>query len=173
MKRMTTTHWSAVLAFAVCAVLAGHQAQADGKKKRTGTNTFLSEIQKNTSAVGDVPGHVISQQVALQRTTKASDPMFQDMQLIDYGQYDESAGTGTHRGYSVGTLKDGSVSPARYEGSHKTTTKADGSWEWTAEGKYWLLPGTGKTKNAKGEGVYKCKVTAVGGGCDWEEESEY
>ena len=173
MKRVSTGRVAAVIAIAVSIVLAASQAQADGKKKRSGTNTFVSQIQKNASPVGDVPGHEIAQQIALQHTTKASDPMFMDMQVTDYGQVDEIAGTGTHRGYSMGILKDGSSSPTRYEGPHKTTVKADGTWEAAYEGKYWLLPGTGKTKNAKGEGTYKCKYTAAGGACDWEEESEY
>ena len=173
MKRVSTSRLAAVIAIAISFAFAASHAQADGKKKRSGTNTFVSQIQKNTSAVGDVPGHEISQQIGLELTTKSSDPMFMGMQLTDYGQYDEIAGTGTHRGYSMGVLKDGSSNPARYEGTHKTTVKADGTWEWTSEGKYWLLPGTGKTKNAKGEGIYKCKITAAGGACDWEEESEY
>lgn len=153
--------------------LIAEQAQADSKRKRSGTNTFLSTIQKNTSAVGDIPGHEIAQQIILQRTTKSSDPIHSDMQLTDFGQVDEVGGTGTHRGYSIGILKDGSTSPARYEGTHKTTIKADGSWEGTGEGKYWLLPGTGKMKNAKGEGTYKCKYLPDISVCDWEEESEF
>ena len=150
MRHLSTGRFATVVVIAVSIAFAASQAQADGKKKRTGTNTFVSQIQKNASPVGDVPGHEIAQQIALQHTTKSSDPMFMDMQLTDYGQVDETAGTGTHRGYSMGVLKDGSSSPARYEGTHKTTIKADGTWEAIFEGKYWLLPGTGKTKKAIG-----------------------
>lgn len=173
MNHVSFRRFAALVAIIVSASLATAPAQADGKRKRSGTNTFVSTLQKNTSAVGDVPGHEISQQIALQRTTKSSDPVYSDMQLTDFGQVDEVAGTGTHRGYSMAVLKDGSSSPARYEGTHKTTVKADGSWDSIFEGKYWLLPGTGKMKNVKGEGTYKCKYTADGGACDWEEESEY
>lgn len=160
-------------ALVVCVSLVAGPSMADGKRKRSGTNTFLSTLQKNTTSVLGVPGQEISQQIALQKTTKSTDPVFLDMQLTDMGQTEEVAGTGTHRGYSTGILKDGSVAPSRYEGTHKTTVKADGSWEYIGEGKYWLLPGTGKMKNAKGEGTYRCKFNAVGGTCDWEEESEY
>jgi hypothetical protein len=173
MTQVSFRRFAALVAIALGVSLATAPAQADSKRKRSGTNTFVSTLQKNTSAVGDVTGHEISQQVALQRTTKASDPVFMDMQLTDIGQVDEVAGTGSHRGYSMAVLKDGSSSPARYEGTHKTTVKADGSWDTSLEGKYWLLPGTGKMKNVKGEGTYKCKYTAAGGACDWEEESEY
>ena len=173
MKRVSTSRVAAVIAIAVSIVLAASQAQADGKRKRSGTNVSLSVLQKNTSAVGDVPGHEVAQQVTIQHTTKSSDPIFVGQQVTSFDQVDETAGNGTHRGYSMGALKDGSNGPTRYEGTHKTTVKADGAWEWIGEGKYWLLPGTGKLKNQKGEGTYKCKITAEGGGCDWEEESEY
>ena len=173
MSHVSFRRFAALVAIMVGVSLATAPAQADGKRKRSGTNTFVSTLQKNTSAVGDVPGHEISQQIALQRTTKSSDPALLDMQLTDFGQVDEVAGTGNHRGYSMAVLKDGSSSPARYEGTHKTTVKADGSWDSIFEGKYWLLPGTGKMKNVKGEGTYKCKYTVDGGACDWEEESEY
>ncbi len=173
MKQVTFRRSVALVAIMVGVSLATAPAQADGKRKRSGTNTIVSTLQKNTSAVGDVPGHEISQQITLQRTTKSSDPVYSDMQLTDFGQVDEVAGTGTHRGYSMGVLKDGSTSPARYEGTHKTTVKADGSWEGRGEGKYWLLPGTGKMKNVKGEGTYKCKYLPDVSSCDWEEESEY
>jgi hypothetical protein len=173
MNRVLFRRFAALVVVMVGVSLVVEQAQADSKRKRSGTNTFLSTLQKNTSAVGDVPGHEISQQIILQRVTKSTDPVLLDMQLTDLGQVDEVAGTGTHRGYSMGVLKDGSSSPSRYEGTHKTTVKADGSWEGTGEGKYWLLPGTGKMKNAKGEGTYKCKYTPENSTCDWEEESEY
>ena len=173
MNQVSFRRFAALVAVMVGVSLAAGPAQADSKRKRSGTNTFLSTLQKNTSAVGDVPGHEISQQIILQRVTKSTDPVLLDMQLTDLGQVDEVAGTGTHRGYSMGVLKDGSTSPSRYEGTHKTTVKADGSWEGTGEGKYWLLPGTGKMKNAKGEGTYKCKYTPESSTCDWEEESEY
>ena len=173
MKRVSTGRLAAIVAIACSIALAVTQAQADSKRKRSGTNVSVSVLQKNTSAIGDVAGHEVAQQVTLQHTTKSSDPNFVGQQITNFDQVDETAGTGTHRGYSMGVLKDGSSSPARYEGTHKTTVKADGAWEWAGEGKYWLLPGTGKMKNQKGEGTYKCKFTAEGGGCDWEEESEY
>ena len=173
MNHVSFRRFAALVAIIVSASLATAPAQADGKRKRSGTNTFISTLQKNASAITDVPGHEISQQIALQRTTKLSDPALLDMQITDFGQVDEVAGTGTHRGYSMAVLKDGSSSPTRYEGTHKKTVKADGSWDSVFEGKYWLLPGTGKMKNVKGEGTYKCKYTADGSACDWEEESEY
>lgn len=41
------------------------------------------------------------------------------------------------------------------------------------EGKREWVGGTGKFKNLKGGGIYQCKVTAEGGGCNWEGEAEY
>ena len=173
MKRVSTGRLAAILAIAVSIAFAASHAQADSKRKRSGTNTFVAKIQKNTSAVGDVPGHEISQQVASWRGAKSTDPIFVDRQIVDFNQTDETAGTGTHRGYTVETFKDGSLSYLRYEGTHKTVTQPDGTWDYTCEGKYWLLPGTGKMKNQKGEGTYRCKFNADGGTSDWEEESEY
>jgi hypothetical protein len=173
MNHVSFRRFAALVAVMVSVSLVAGQAQADGKRKRSGSNTFVATLQKTTSAVGDVPGHEISQQIAVWHGTKSSDPIFVDRQITDLGQADENAGTGTHRGYTHETLKDGSLSTARYEGTHKTVTKSDGSWEYTCEGKYWLLPGTGKLKNQKGEGTYRCKFNADGGTSDWEEESEY
>jgi hypothetical protein len=173
MNHVSFRRFTALVAIMVGVSLATAPAQADSKRKRSGTNIFVATLQKSISAVGDVPGHEISQQTNVSRGTKTSDPIFLDRQIMEFIQTDEIAGTGTHRGYSHETLKDGSTSPVRFEGTHKTVTKSDGSWEYTCEGKYWLLPGTGKLKNQKGEGTYRCKFNADGGTSDWEEESEY
>ena len=133
--------------------LVAGQAQADSKRKRSGTNISVSTLQKNTSAVGDVPGHELTQQITTARTTKSTDPVWVNQVVTNFDQLDENAGTGTHRGYSMGVLNDGSNAPVRYEGNHKTTTKTDGSLEWLGDGKYWLLPGTGKMKNKRGRNI--------------------
>jgi hypothetical protein len=90
-----------------------------------------------------------------------------------YEQSDSVAGTGTHRGYFRRLHKNGDTTYGSYEGMHKTTVKEDGSSEPTWEGTYKLTGGTGKFKNAKGEGTYRGKVTAEGAFTEWEGEAEY
>jgi hypothetical protein len=105
MKHVSFRRFAALVAITVGVSLVTAPAQADSKRKRSGTNTIVSTLQKNTSAITDVPGHENSQQIALQRTTKSSDPALLDMQITDFGQVDEVAGTGTHRGYSIARAK--------------------------------------------------------------------
>lgn len=90
-----------------------------------------------------------------------------------YGQSDQTAGSGSHRGYAVYHHKNGDDSYTKYEGTHKRVTKEDGAWESTSEGKAQFVGGTGKFKNIKGISTYNCKFMAEGGGCNVEWEVEY
>ncbi len=142
------------------------------KHKQSGRNTFEHEISRTTSAIADVPGHQLVHATSIYSQT-SSDPDFQGTVIRDFSQSDEINGTGKFRGYADQTHKNGDKSYWQYEGSQKTMTKADGSWELTAETRFWAVGGTGKFKALKGGGTGTCRFTPEGGYCDWKGEHEY
>jgi hypothetical protein len=72
---------------------------------------------------------------------------------------DQVDGSGTHSGTAVNTLKSGDELYQTFSGTHKTTTKPDGSWEVNYQGVSTITGGTGKYKNAKGKLNYKGRIT--------------
>jgi hypothetical protein len=72
---------------------------------------------------------------------------------------DQIEGSGTHSGTAVDTLKDGDEIYQTFSGIHKTTTKANGSWEVNYHGVSIITGGTGPYKNAKGKLNYKGRIT--------------
>lgn len=72
---------------------------------------------------------------------------------------DQIEGSGTHSGSAVNTLKTGDEIYQVFNGTHKTTTKADGSWEVNYQGVSIINGGTGPYKNAKGKLNYKGRIT--------------
>jgi hypothetical protein len=146
--------------------------RAAEKKKFTTTTKAKQTISSTTLYPANVPNHEIVQSVVV-RTVTSSDPDFNGMEVIVYGQMDSVAGNGSHRGYATLRDKNGNEVYTKYEGTHKTMAKEGGTWERTSEGKSQVTGGTGKFKNIKGNTTYKCKFTAEGGGCDTEYEVEY
>jgi hypothetical protein len=151
-------------------------AQAAEKKKLMGTNKQGPPISRTVMppVPGDDPKHELDALVIYRDTTTSSDPDHDGTEQIRWEQVDEVAGTGTHRGYFRRLFKNGDTDYGTYEGTHKTTVKADGSWETTTwEGTWKVIGGTGKFKNIKGGGTYRGKATAQGSSTDWEGEVEY
>jgi hypothetical protein len=103
----------------------------------------------------------------------SSDPDFSGVVCTTYNQADQVVGMGSHKGYEDCLYKNGDHSYLKYEGTHKTITQGDGSWEATWEGSFQYTGGTGKFKNLKGNGTYKGKATPEGAGSNWEIEVEY
>jgi hypothetical protein len=147
-------------------------ANAAEKRKQSGRNTFEYEISRTVSAIGDAAGHQLVHATAVFSQT-SSDPDFQGTVIRDFNHADEVNGNGKSRGYSDQTHKNGDKTFWEYEGTHKTNTKADGSWEVTSQSRYWAVGGTGKFKGIKGGGTATCRFTAEGGACDWQGEHEY
>jgi hypothetical protein len=147
-------------------------AQAAEKKKFSGTNHEPQTISQTVVSPGDVPKHELVLNVRRYATT-SSDPEWNETEEMNYGQSDQVAGTGTHRGYFRRFHKNGDTTYGTYEGTHQTTVKADGSWEAISEGKWQFTGGTGKFKHIKGSGTYRGKATAQGRSTDWEGEVEY
>ena len=72
-----------------------------------------------------------------------------------YDRDDQIDGTGTHSGVASDVLKSGDGIYQTFSGTHKTTTKADGSWEVNYQGVSIISGGTGPYKNAKGKLNYR------------------
>lgn len=72
---------------------------------------------------------------------------------------DQIDGSGSHTGVAADILQTGEEIYQSFSGTHKTTTKADGSWEVIYEGDSIISGGTGKYKKARGKIHYKGRVT--------------
>jgi hypothetical protein len=149
-------------------------AQAAEKKKIMGTNKHGPLISRTVVPLGpgDDPKHELVVLSIRRDTTTSSDPDHDGTEQTVYEQVDQVAGTGTARGYFVRLFKNGDTDYGPFEGTFKTTVKADG-WETTWEGTWKVIGGTGKFKNIKGGGTYRGKATAEGASSDWEGEVEY
>jgi hypothetical protein len=151
-------------------------AQAAEKKKVMVTQKWGPPISRTVvpPGPGDDPKHELVVLAIYRATTTSPDPDFNEMEHIAYEQADEVAGTRTHRGYFRNLHKNGDTDYGTYEGTVKTTVKADGSWETTTwEGTWKSLGGTGKFKNIKGSGTYRGKATAQESLGEYEGEVEY
>jgi hypothetical protein len=157
---------------ALVVVSLSFSTQAGEKKKIMGTDKAGPPISRTVVFPGDDPKHELA--LTIRRdTTTSSDPDWNATETMNYGQTDQVAGTGTHRGYVIRLFKNGDTDYSSYEGTHKTTLKEDGSWERTWEGTWKETGGTGKFKNIKGEGTYRGKATAEGASTEFEGEVEY
>jgi len=86
--------------------------------------------------------------------TTSPDADWNEVPVINYGQSDLVAGSGTVSGYAVRTHKNGDKTYYKYQG--KLTTVAEGGTTYTiGEGTVDLIGGTGKFANAKGSGTWK------------------
>lgn len=157
---------------AACSVLF---AQGAEKKKISGSAKSIYIGPETTASIGDVPGHKIGM-AGYVYTQTSSDPDWNNSQVFEYEQYDDVAGTGSHRGYDVELLGNGDKTYSKYEGTHKMV-KEGPDWEIAGEGKFQYTGGTGKYKNIKGSGTYKSKATRLGDSSqltiDWEMEIRY
>jgi len=159
-----------IAAFVV--VSLSFSAQAAEKKKVMGTDKQGPPISRTVVSPGDDPKHELV--LFIRRdTTTSPDPDLNGTEVMIYGQDDQVAGTGTHRGYFRRLYKSGETDYGPFEGKHKTTFKEDGSWEATWEGTWKSIGGTGKFKNIKGGGTYRGKATAEGASTEIEGEVEY
>jgi hypothetical protein len=157
---------------ALVVVCLSFSAQAAEKKKIIGTNKQAGPlISRTVVSPGDDPKHEWVMQIS-RNTTTSSDPDHNGTELMDYGQSDSVAGTGTHRSFFRRLFKNGDTYSGTSEGTHKTTVKEDGSRETTWEGTWKVNGGSGKFKNSKGDGTYRGKRTAEGAVTEWEGEVE-
>lgn len=148
-------------AFAVMLALMAALAQtgeAAEKKKftyhKSGTRTTVTESKVPLS---DVAGHELVQGIYVDAIT-SSDPEFNGMEERVHEQSESIAGTGTHRGLAVDTLRSGDAFYQYYQGSHRAAADGGYTYEGTAE----IKGGTGKFKNAKGKLTYRGRGTPDG-----------
>jgi hypothetical protein len=134
-------------------------SQAAEKKDQTYVKTNFRTASKTVAIVGDVPNHEISQELSI-ADIKYSNPDFKIKNEWTYIHSDTIDGTGKQTGYYFDTHEDDSTSYGSFQGTIKTTSQADGSWESTWEGTYQYQGGSGKFKNLKGSGKYKGKATS-------------
>jgi hypothetical protein len=120
----------------------------------------------------DAPNHEYVQGV-YSFPIKSSNPEWDGINEIGYGQVDQIAGTGRHWGIGQFFLKSGDQVWYRYQGTHKTVTKDSGVWETTFEGSADFVGGTGKYKNVNGNVTYQGKDTAEGTMEELHAEMEY
>ena len=153
----------------ICFVFAVNAAE---KRKVSVTTKVIGDQTRSVVNLEDKPKHTLVQSIS-KRTMTSSNPDFNNMDVMNLGQSDDIAGTGTHNGYSFYYHKNGDKIFTKYEGSHKTTVKEDKSWETVSAGKIEFIGGTGMFKNIKGAGPYKCLTTVQGSGCDADFEAEY
>jgi hypothetical protein len=106
------------------------------KKKITYSKKSKQFVSQTTVYPGDVPNHELVQFVRVDTVTTISDPDFEMVEQLAYGQLDQVAGTGSHRGYTTFIHKSGEKSYVSWEGTHKTAVKEGGAWETPYEGKF-------------------------------------
>lgn len=133
------------------------------------TKTRNGTLSETKIYPGDLPGHELVQAVHSD-TLRSSYADFNNVEERVFNQEESVGGNGTHRGMAVDYLKSGDQVFMTFDGSHRTTVKDGGAWEVTYSGKFDVVGGTGKYKNAKGKGTYRGKVTPEGG---MQEEGVY
>ena len=151
MKTWLTYTSQALTAFVVILAFAPQAAFAD-KKSFTYSVKNGPVLSRTAAAPGDQPDHEIIQTVRQDMTT-SSEPDWNDVPLINYGQSDLLAGSGTVSGYAVRTHKNGDKTFYRYQGKIRAVTEG-GAKDTVGEGTVELIGGTGKFANAKGSGTW-------------------
>jgi hypothetical protein len=128
------------------------------EKEQTCLKTNMVTASKTTLQIGE--GHELTQEVSI-GDMKFSNPDFGSAREWAYVQTDSIGGSGKLSAYFVDYYDDGSQTYGRAEGTNKTTTNSDGSWEASWQGTYRYLGGTGKFKDIKGEGTFKGSASST------------
>lgn len=123
---------------------------------RTGDRT----AHKTVISIDDVPNHELTQEMGISNL-KYPDSNLGESEQWTYATNDLIKGSGVHDGYFIETFTDGSKRYGDYEGTTKTITRVDGSWESTWQGTYKYLGGSGRFKGIKGAGTYKGRVSST------------
>ena len=134
-------------------------SEAAEKRDQSYVKSNFRTASKTTVTIGDMPNHELSQEMSV-ADIKYSNPDFKIKDEWTYIHSDTIDGNGKQSGYYFDTHEDGSTDYGSFQGTVKTTTQGDGSWEATWEGTYQYLGGSGKYKNIKGSGKYKGKASS-------------
>ncbi len=136
-------------------------------KKISGTGKPVAVLSETKILPGDDPQH----EITLLRRLDAQTGTLGEVQVSVVSVSDLVSGSGTHRGYNLGTFPDGDKLFSSYEGQTKTVLKPGGPPEITFAGKWRYTGGTGKWKGITGGGTYKGEVTSAG--VTYQFEGEY
>lgn len=132
--------------------------QAAEKHTITYTKTDVRTVSKSSFEVGDVPNHVIVDEVS-RHLPRFSDARFSPTEEWIQSLTDETDGSGTHRGHFIQYHPGGDRTYGTFEGRHATTTKPDGAWSMKWEGTYRYLGGSGRYQGIRGAGTYSGRST--------------
>ena len=136
-------------------------------KKISGTGKPAAVLSETKMLPGDDPQH----EITLLRRLDVQMGTLGDAQVSLVSVSDLVSGSGTHRGYSLSTYRDGDTTFSSIEGQTKTVPKASGPPEITSAGKWQFTGGTGKWKGITGGGTYQGSVTSAG--VTYQFEGEY
>ena len=160
--------------FLVTAASLSFIANAGQKIEQTYVKTNYRIFAKSVFTVDDATKHEISQEMGTADFV-FSNSDFRLKESWAYTQSDLIDGSGTQKGYFLDTHMDGSRDYGTFQGTIKSTSKPDGSWEAIWEGTYQYVGGSGKYKDIKGSGKYKGKASSKdpGGREEGRETIEY
>ena len=162
---------SLLAVFLLCLVVVS--AEAGQKEKFFATKKYGPIISRSIIYPGDMPKHEMVQLVRMDTVIRSSDPDYVGTEQWVFGQLNSIGGSGSHRGTVVDHLKTGDQAWGTFEGTHQTTVRDGGLWEFTGHGTVYWTGGTGKHENAKGTTAYRIKGTPQEVLVDFEGEIEY
>lgn len=134
-------------------------ANAAEKTKQSYVKTGFSTGYRTAVPIGDRANHEVGQELTI-ADIKYSNSDFKARSEWALTQFDYIDGTGKQRGIFIDTHEDGSQTYGTFEGSQRTITQADGTWESVWEGKYRYTGGTGEYKGIRGEGEYRGRASS-------------
>ena len=161
------------LAVALCLALMSFSAEAGVKKKVSVVLKQGPVVSRTIIYPGDALKHEMHQYVRAGDVLSSFDADFDGAIGTEYGQNDRVGGSASGRCYNVIVTKDGDQYYTKGEYTFRVRPKEGGTWEITGETLYQHIGGTGKFKNAKGDGIAKFTITPEGGTIYWEAEVEY
>ncbi len=145
--------------FLVTAASLTFVADAAEKREQSYVKKNFRTLTKSVFTVDDAAKHEVTQEIGI-ADIEFSNSDFRVKEELTYTQSDLIDGSGTQKGYYLDTHEDGSRDYGTFQGTIKSTSKPDGSWEAIWEGTYQYVGGSGKYKNIKGSGKYKGKASS-------------
>jgi hypothetical protein len=156
---MTSLNYASATLTALAVVLGLVSPPAAAERKSiTYYNQTGPVVSRTSASPGDRPDHELVQATRQDMTT-SPDADWNDVPVLNFGQSDLVAGSGTVSGYAVRTHKNGDKTFYTYQGRIRAVAEGDARYT-VGEGTVELTGGTGKFANARGSGTWK----AVKGG---------
>ena len=150
-----------VVAFASFAGIIASSATWAEQMDCSGTKKSKAAPYTEIIRPGDRPDHEMIQAIRI-HIISSKDPDFDGSEQTVYAHHDEYAHAGTQAGYFLYTLKSGEKIWAEFN-SVNSRTGAQDSWEFTYQGVFRFIGGTGKYAHIRGGGHYQGKVRSSTG----------